>query len=495
MAQPKYQFRTQPFKHQHEALRVGWDKPEFAYLMEMGTGKSKVLTDNIGLLYWKDLIDGAVIIAPKGVVPTWVRSQLPQHLADKENNFKSRVAVWEPSPNKKNKELIESVLEPNDDLSILIFNVEAFSHDKAPQFLQHFCLSRRVLVAIDESTTIKNPDAKRTKTLVRLGQRAAYKRILSGQATPQSPLDVYAQSEFLRPYMLGFKSYFTFRMRYAVVVDKTFSVEKKDGSGTKQVKAKVVVAYRNIDELAKKVQAFSYRALKQHCLDLPKQTYVRRYVELTPEQARAYEEMKEYAFTELSESVVSASVVITKMLRLHQIVCGFVTDDDGNIQPLKENRTEALLDTIEEIDGKVIVWATYKHNIRTIAAALAKKYGREAVRTFYGETPKAECEVLERDFQDPKSKVRFMVGTPAKGKFGLTLTICHTAIYYSNSHNLEDRDQSEQRIHRIGQTNPVTYIDLECEDTVDGTIIDSLITKTSLAAKVQGDPDPTRWLK
>ena len=148
---------------------------------------------------------------------------------------------------------------------------------------------------------------------------------------------------------------------------------------------------------------------------------------------------------------------------------------------------------MEEIDGKVIIWAVYRYDIQQIEKALSKKYGPDSVRSFYGDTDANDRQDIVTAFQDPKSDLRFFVGNPRTGGFGLTLTASHTVVYYSNSYDLEIRMQSEDRAHRIGQKEKVTYIDFIAEKTVDEKIIKSLRNKINIATKVLGE-DFKEWL-
>ena len=183
----KYKFKTEPYEHQLEALKRSWDKKEYAYFMEMGTGKSKVLVDNIAVLYDRGAINAAVIIAPKGVYKNWSEREIPTHMPE---HIIRRIGVWNPAPNKKEKLQLTKLFEVTDDLKILVINVEAFSTKKGVAFVEKFLLTHNAMMAVDESTTIKNPKAQRTKNLVKLALQSKYRRILTGFPVTQSPLDL-----------------------------------------------------------------------------------------------------------------------------------------------------------------------------------------------------------------------------------------------------------------------------------------------------------------
>ena len=207
-----YKFKTKPYKHQMTALEKSWNRETYAYFLEMGTGKTKVLIDNMSMLYDKGKVDGALIIAPKGVVGTWYSNELPTHLP---NHIENVTVLWQPNINKKQQEKLDTLFEIETALHILIMNVEAFSTDKGRLFAGKFLRSHNALMAIDESTTIKNPSAKRTKNILALSKEAKYRRIMTGSPVTKNPLDLFSQCEFLDPYLLDFTSYYAFRNRYA----------------------------------------------------------------------------------------------------------------------------------------------------------------------------------------------------------------------------------------------------------------------------------------
>jgi SNF2 family DNA or RNA helicase len=333
------------------------------------------------------------------------------------------------------------------------------------------------MMAIDESTTIKNPDAKRTKNICTLRPYSKYRRILTGSPITKSPLDLYKQCEFLAPELLGHSSYYTFRTRYAVMKTANF--------GGRSVQ--IVVGYRNLPELTDKLKAFSYRVLKDECLDLPKKTYMRRTIKLTKEQDHAYKQMAQLALAQFNGKVMTTATVMTQLMRLHQITCGHFTADDGTIQDIKNNRLDHLADLLDEVHGKVVIWAHYQYDVETIVELIKKEHGDNSVVTYYGLTPQDQRQKNIDSFQDKKSPVRFLVGTTATGGYGITLTAASTMIYYSNGYDLEKRQQSEARIDRIGQESPMTYIDIMAEDTIDDKIVIALRKKVDIASQIMGE--------
>ena len=466
-----YKYKSKPFAHQKKALEMSWDKEVFAYFMEMGTGKSKVLIDNIAMLYNAGKINGALIVAPKGVYKNWFDSEIPNHMPD---YIEKKIGLWRTDPNAKD---LKPMFSTGADLHILIMNVEAFSTKKGLQFANKFLSSHDALMGVDESTTIKNPAAKRTKNILSLRSLTKYRRILTGSPVTKSPLDLFSQCNFLDPWLLDQSSYYSFRTRYAIC--------RKIQVHGRQVE--IVVGYRNLAELSDKLKPFSYRVLKDDCLDLPSKTYLKRTIDLSDEQRKVYKQMKQEALAVLNGKMVTSATVITQLMRLHQITCGHFTSDDGTIQEIKNNRISQLVDILDEVEGKAVIWAHYRYDIEKIVEAISKKYGVNSVVTYYGDTTTDDRQRAIKKIQDPESPVRFIVGTPQTGGYGITLTGASTMIYYSNGYDLEKRQQSEARIDRIGQEKPMTYIDIMAEDTIDMKIVKSLRSKVNIATEIMGE--------
>jgi SNF2 family DNA or RNA helicase len=478
-----FEFKTQPYDHQRKALKDSWSAEYYALFMEMGTGKSKVTVDNIAILYEAGKLNAALIIAPKGVYDNWAKGEIPTHLPDR---IARHVMRWSPLKTQKYEhELTSFILNKDRLLKIFVMNVEAFSTPRG------FEAARAVLfqnpenmVVVDESTTIKNRKAQRTANITKLRDMAKYRRILTGSPITKSPMDLFSQCEFLNEKCLGFNSYFAYQSRYANVQKRTMGHRS----------FQQIVGYRRLDELSEKLDRFSNRTLKQDCLDLPEKVYIKRFVELTPEQERVYNQMKKLALAKLETGELATTAsVLTQIMRLQQICCGHFQPDDGDIRVLKNNRMNELMELAEEVQGKAIIWATYTHDILHIAKALREQFGEDAVATYYGGTAQDDRQDIVNRFQDRTDPLRFFVGQPRTGGYGITLTAANTVIYYSNSYDLEIRLQSEDRAHRIGQTNKVTYIDLVTPDTIDERILAALRNKIDIAREVLGG-DAKDWL-
>ena len=482
----KYIPKTKPYKHQQDALDASWNKKFFALFMEMGTGKTKIAIDTMAILFEEKQIDTVLICAPKGVYDNWVKNEIPTHLPERIDTF---IVRWQPNLTEGYKKSLRQLCyrktrEPRV-LHVLVMNIEALSTTKGyASATEYMKKNPNNIMIIDESTTIKNRQAKRTKNVVKIAQYAKYKRILTGSPVTKSPMDLFSQCEFLDKSPMGFSSFYAFRGRYAVVRQRSHA-----GRNFQEI-----VGYRRLDELNKKLDHFSTRTLKKDCLDLPEKTYVKREVTLTDDQAKLYTQMKKLALAQLDNGeMATTQSVLTQLMRLQQITCGFLQPDDEPIQEIKSNRLNELLSVVEETQGKIIIWATWTYDIRKIAELLSKEYGEDSVATYYGETHQDDRQEIVKRFQDPESKLRFFVGQPRTGGFGLTLTAAQTVIYYSNSYDLEIRLQSEDRAHRIGQEANVLYIDLVAAKTVDEKILKALRDKIGISSQVLGE-QAREWL-
>lgn len=451
-------------------------RESFALLMEMRTGKTKVALDDFGRLELIGQAQDLLVIAPGGVYTTWAGACAEHFSPDLAK--RALVHTWVSGPNATQRRALAAFMAVADRPRALLMNVEALSSVKeARETAIAFAKSRRSVVIIDESTIIKNPASKRTKFINKeIGDVANYRRILSGLPTPKNPLDIYSQMEFLNWKILGHRSFFSFRGRYAVLQPIVV------GGRTIQL----VKGYRDVEDLQAKIEPHSYRKLMTECYDMPPKTYSIREVKLTPEQVRLYADMKKYSTSQLNEtSHVSATVVIAQMIRLHQILCGHTTDEEGNHHEFPENRTAELLSLLEEYTGKAIIWCSYDADIQKVVRELRAVYGETSVARFWGGNVKTR-DAEEAQFKtDPEC--RFMVATPAAGGRGRTWSGANLIIYYSNQNDLEQRSQSEERGTGMDKVDPVAVVDLMVPNTVDWVFVNALRKKIDLAATVTGD--------
>ncbi len=445
-----------------------------ALLMEMGTGKSKVAIDTASYLYQHGKVNGLLIFGNNGSYSNWATDEIPTHMPDL---VERNVVVWKGATGKRMERMLESLFVPDAfHLQVLVMNIEALAYEKGLRVALRFARTHRTLTVIDESTTIKNHKAKRTKGAMAIGKESVARRILTGSAVTNNPLDIYAQAEFLCHGALGFTSWYAFRAHYAELQE----IRLRDTGR----KVKVVVGYRALDKLTADLRAFSFIIKKEDCLDLPPKVYERYKVEMTPEQTRLYDQLKRTSVAELeAEQFVTARVVLTKLLRLHQLVCGHLTDDEGEAHDIPSQRLTALHTVLDEMSTPVIIWANYRADIFAIAKSLAKRNeGTARVASYFGDTSDQQRNDIREQFQ--AGRLDYLVCNPQTAGYGLTLTRANNVVYYSNNFDAEKRQQSEDRCHRIGQTKSVTYVDLYCPGTVDEKILKALRSKKALADKV-----------
>ena len=515
-----------PRAKQAEALTKLEGQQAFALQMEMRTGKTKVLTDDFGRLLSENKVDDLVVIAPAGAYRPW------------ENEIKLDMAlpglkihVWAARDKSKAKQaILKSFMTYYRGPRILLMNVEALSTVKeAKSVLIDYITQRRCMGAVDESTTIRNVTSRRTKFILdKVAPRLTYRRILTGLIAPKSPLDVYAQFYFLDKNILGHNTFATFRARYAKEEKVCFlhnhvlaaKLERATGprfllDGMCMVSPRdlpralimkeldrrriwyqsftKVIGFQNEQELYAKTAPFSYRCKLEDCYDLPPKIYMRRDVTMTPEQRAIYAQLLEFYTAELQGMEhVTAANVISRMIRLHQVLCGHTKSDETGAEiDIPCRRPDRLLELLEDHNGKAIIWCSYDHDVRKLAHLLTEEYGENSVARFWGGNLATREEEEKRFLLDDAT--RYMIATPAAGGRGRTWVNADLVVYYSNTHDLEHRMQSEMRAQGVDKINSVAYVDLITPGTVEEKILHCLRNKLSLASVISGD-DYRQWL-
>lgn len=515
-----------PLVQQSVALSRSNLSPYFAFFMEQGTGKTYVALAEAEQLFELNLIDLAVIIAPSGVQRNWLEREIPKHLS-----IPYETLLWQPNHTQAyTKECSQFANRPNSStykwLRIMAFNVEGFSakRSKAEIFLRALIkkFAARVLFIVDESSSIKNlTKASRTRHIVSIGRMlqkidpitgaevgAGYKRILTGTPATQSPFDFYAQAHFLRAGLLGFTEYTPFKAYYAEWVQKTIHnphpTPRNPGSTRTYPE---LVQFRNLGILKAAVDKFSYTVTKKDCLDLPAKIYEQRLVEMTPAQSKIYTEVLTRLIVQINrDEKMTIAHAFTKLTRLSQILGGFYKPDDtSEARPIDPDtvlpsgkrisnnaKIISLLQYADELapDKKLIVWARYTEELRAIARAL----GRNCCALYFGDIDGEERnDNIDRFVED--RDCRYFVGNPKSGKYGFTLTVASHVLYFSNDYSAEARWQSEDRTHRIGQTESVTYTDLTVPNSIDQRMLSILATRKSMADFFKGERAAmVRWL-
>lgn len=478
-------FKTKPFNHQLEAFKLSKDSKAFAYFFEQGCGKTKVTIDNAAYLYLKGKIDAFIIVAPNGVHTNWINDELPIHCKVDYEAF-----YWDGKTTKKKMQEFEDVCN-NEKMKVFSFNIESFVSDKSKNKINYLLDNFRCLFIIDESQTIKNSSAKRTKFLTKL--KSDYKRILSGTPVTKGMEDLFSQLQFLNPNIVGLTNEYAFRARYCDM-RKVVVPTKSDNPFDKPRSFNKIVGYKNVEELQEKLDKYSYRVLKNECLDLPPKLYQREYYTLTPEQIEMEREIREQGITYIREckqkgEPIVYEDVLSRLTKRQQILSGYLlnTNEKNIIEIVPRDKNPRLLklkELLHNINGKVIIWARFDQDINYILDML----GDEAVR-YDGHVTTEQKEINKKRFQTDDS-IHYFVAKPIRG---LTLTAAGTAIYYSNSFDLELRQQSEDRNHRSGSeklgVKNILYIDIQAHNSIDGQIITSLRNKKKISDMVLKDPE------
>ena len=465
-----YPVRAKLFRHQVRAANMALiqlsSKPSagFGLLFEMGGGKTLTAIAIMGALYRQRKITRVLVVAPSSVCSVW-----PHDLAAfAAFPYEVRVLLGE---KKQRLEALHSLTDyPNtaNRLLIAVINYEATHREGIFEALNGYAAD---LIVCDESQRIKNPRAAQSRAVQMLGDRAACRLILSGTPVQNSVIDLYSQYRFLDPGVFG-ANFYAFRNRYC----------QMGGYGGHEV-----VGFQHMDELVRKEHSIALRVTKAECLDLPGQTFVRRYVQLEPAARRLYAQIARASCAELENGEhVTASIVLTKLLRLMQLTGGFVQADGGDRpQQAGSAKLDALADILEdyvqEAGQKLVVFARFRPEIAAICQLLEQRgirYGR-----IDGEVPMDQRGAIVETFQqDPGVKV-FVAQIQTAG-LGITLHAASAAVFYSLDFNYANYAQALARIHRIGQAQPVTYIHLLAENTVDEQVLDALERKEDLARTI-----------
>lgn len=477
-------------KHQSKALKLMEGREHYGLFMEQGTGKTWTLLADAERLYRKGLIDAILVIAPNGVHVNWVKREVPAHMeAD------TLCRAWRSGAGKKLTAHIEDIFavrKGTQPLRVFAINVDAMITKKGVDIVERFLASFRTMIVVDESSRIKNPDAGRTKAILRLRSQANYARIATGTPVTNAPADVFSQMQFLKRGLLGTNSYRAFVAEYAELLEPDHPMmEAMIQNNPRAIHAQIVARdpqgnpiWRNLDKLQKLLEPHAFRVLKKDCLDLPDKIYKTQYFQLDKAQQKAYKLMHDELRYEVDDDIQTVKALSAGM-KLQQITSGFIMGPEGELVFVgdKNPRRKALMDLLEDLDGQMIVWARFRAELDMIQAALAA--ANITCVAYHGGIGRKQRETAVDSFQDGSARV--FLGQPQAGGIGLTLTAAETVIYYSNDFNLETRLQSEDRAHRIGTKKNVVYIDLAAEDTIDETITSALQRKTNMAAAITGD--------
>jgi superfamily II DNA or RNA helicase len=454
-----YEPRRELYDFQKSALALMGDRRAYGLFLDMGMGKTAILVANAGALHRERKLTGVLVIAPKGVHAQWIEEQVPEHL-DPYTPWAG--VIW-------NGKKVPPSGSAKDGLVWFAMNTDALRTEKGLREANYFLTMHqgKSMIIVDESHSIKSYSAQRTREIVKLGREATFRRIATGTPISRNVTDLWSQFMFLNPKILGHNTLTNFRSRYCVM----------GGFQGKQI-----LGAKNLEELYGLIAPHSYRLTKVEALDLPEKIYMRRPYEMGAETKRIYKEIKTTLLAEIAGHKIDAKNALVALVKLQQILSGFVPQEQapGWTLDFSRERLDELLEVVQQVEGPVVIWARFTHDIKRIVRALQDEEGHGCAVAYYGETSPTEREVAKRLFLGGAS--RFFVANPAAGGSGLNLQgACQTVVYFSNSFNAIDRWQSEDRTHRIGMHGSVTYIDLVARGSIDTKILANLAAKRSMS--------------
>lgn len=437
----------------------------FGLLFEMGCGKTLTAIAIAGAAYAAGKIERLLVVAPTSVVAVW-----PKELQEyAEFKYTCRTLLGDKTSRLKQLSDLEKF--PFKALKVAVINYESTWRDGIFEALQEFDAD---MIIADESQRIKTHDAAQSKAMHQLGDQARYKLILSGTPVQNNAIDIYSQYRFLDPTVFG-KNFYQFRNRYAIM----------RGFNRRQI-----VGYKDMDDLIRREHSIAFRITKEEAIDLPEQTFEVRHIQMDKKLADLYQRIKRDSYAEIETGgQITATTVLTKLLRLQQLAGGFlVTDDAAKPQLVSTAKLEALSDIAQDyvVDGgkKLVIFARFVPEVKAIIDLMKKVLpDRKKAVSIYGEIKKEDRGAIVQQFQTDPDTVVF-VGQIDTAGTGVTLTAADTCVYYSKNFNYAAYEQSLSRIHRIGQRNTCTYIDLVMEKTVDEMINRALAKKEDIAKTV-----------
>lgn len=452
-----------PWNHQQAEWDRYRDADARALLWQMRTGKTRSTIDVAMYRHFmRGDVDGLLILAPNGVHVNWIRRQLPQHAW---TGAPWIGHAWQASERHRpeHQAQLHKVLTYKEGLPVLAVNCESLVHDDAAKVIAKFIKGRRIMLVADESHNFRSPGSRRTKRIRALTNYCPVKRILTGTSVDNSPLAAYSQFEILRKGALGFNRFAEFESRYADYEQ----LKTKGGRSYDKL-----TGYRNMEELRARMAEWSSVVLREDCEDMSGLIYDERTVLITDRQASAYKSLVEDFLLELEHSEVGALEPGARIIKLQQVLSGFVIDTAGQVQELvadDENpRLIALLDEMSSLSGKAIVWCKFHEDIRRVTAALTGA-GHKCVEYHGRIHSQAKRQSAIDAFQEDPS-VKVFVGQPAAGGAGLDLSAAELVLWYSHTFDLIERSQADERASAIGG-HSVNLRDFVVPNTVDGYIL------------------------
>ena len=470
------EFKTKPYQHQLEEFENKKELTHYALFWEQGTGKTKAILDQVAHLYERGEINALFILAPNMIHINWIKEEIPTHLAVKD--YFSHYFECGKAGTKTHQKACEFLIK-SPGLSILAMNYDAIITKKGKEFAKEFLTKKKCFYVLDEATKIKSPGSKRTKTIVASGRYAKYKRIMTGTPVTQGAFDVYSPFKFLDENFWkrnGLATFESFKHYFGVFLKKFNRTTNREYNE--------LLGYQRLDELSEIIKPVSSRVTKDEVLDLPPKIYTKRYFEMTDQQTKLYKDLKDEFISFLdSGRILEVPLALSRIMALHQVTCGYLpADENGHFVPIEGGnpRLETLKDICEDLDKPTIIWCRFRADIDLICEALGEKVVR-----FDGSVSSDKRQENLAKFK--RGEAQFFISTTEVGGTGLTLNEASTVIYYSNNYKLENRLQSEDRCHRVGQNKSVSYIDIVAPGTVDDHIVKALKNKLDVASSITGD--------
>lgn len=456
--------KTELLPHQVPAVEKILPSRIGALFMQMGLGKSRTA---IELAYRRlDKIDRVIWFCPVSLKET-VRQEILKHtdctdvyvFDSKTNGCKLPKATW------------------------YVVGIESMSASTRTVLSINKLVSSRTMVILDESSYIKSHHAKRTLRITKIAEKARYRLILTGTPISQGVIDLFAQMRFLSPKILGYDSFYSFAANHL-----EYS-EKYPG---------MIVRAHNTEYIAAKIAPYVYQVTKEECLDLPSKIYTTRYFHMTDVQRENYEFAKDEILAELERDEFDTTVIFRLFTVLQQIASGYwnrrIRRRDFRMLEFDHYRIDTLLSTIYEIpeNEKIIIWAKFHYDIEHIADALNREFGEGCVALFHGGLSEKE---RTRQVSLFRGQARFFLATQSAGGHGLTLNEAHYAIFYNNGFKYAEREQAEDRCHRIGQEHKVTYIDIQCVCGIEERISKALSNKANVVEEFREEVEKIKYAK
>ena len=372
--------------------------------------------------------------------------------------------------------------EGESSLKWIVTNYEWVRAERRLKILKEW-LSRnkKGMLVLDESSAVKTHNSITTKSCRSLREKAAWTILINGTPVDDNPMDLYSQFNVLHKDILECKHISHYRNRYAVM------------GGYMQ---RQVVRWKNLDSLQARLKPFVLRREKKDCLDLPEKLPVKDIpVELNDSTWSHYTDMKRYLITWLEDQPSSAIHGGTKIIRLAQITSGLLSMDD-ELEPnrISTEKIDTLMEWLalqynHEKDAKVVIWCRFREEVNTIKTAIEETQIIKDLPTYsiIGGQKESQREQAIEAFHPESPKGRaVLVGSVNAGKTGINLAGAHIVMYVSHDYKLSTRLQSEDRVHRPGQTQKVSYYNLvgvgpDHQQTIDGFILKQLKNKHDVA--------------